>query len=68
MIDDKEEILAVTGYLERHELYGAAQMIYRLARERDEARAMLAHEPATENPGEPWYEPATDSADKETVK
>jgi hypothetical protein len=44
--DDASEILAVSDDLSRRELYGAAQMICRLARERDEARAM--REPTSE--------------------
>jgi hypothetical protein len=37
-IDDEEEILSVAYQLQQRGLYGAAQMICRLARERDEAR------------------------------
>ena len=40
--DDKEEILAVSDELSRFELHGAAQMINRLARQRDEAREECA--------------------------
>jgi hypothetical protein len=40
--DDTAEIVAVSDDLSRRELYGAAQMICRLARERDEARATIA--------------------------
>jgi len=36
---DEKEILAVSDELSRNQSYGAAQMICRLARERDEARA-----------------------------
>jgi hypothetical protein len=39
--DDTAEILAVSDSLARRDLYGAAQMICRLARERDEARAAI---------------------------
>ena len=42
MSDDWEEILTVESALSRRELYGAAQMVCRLARERDAARAALA--------------------------
>ena len=37
MTDDKDEILLIGRQLERRRLYGAAQLIFRLARERDEA-------------------------------
>jgi hypothetical protein len=40
--DDTAEILAVSDDLSRRGLYGAAQMVCRLARERDEARAAIA--------------------------
>ena len=40
--DDQDEIIRVSDQLSRMELYGAAQMVLRLARERDDARRELA--------------------------
>jgi len=40
--DDQDEIIRVSDELDRMELYGAAQMVLRLARQRDEARRELA--------------------------
>ena len=40
-IDDRNEIICIAESLSRDRKYGAAQLIYRLARERDEARAAL---------------------------
>lgn len=37
-IDDKDEIMLIGWQLEQRGLYGAAQLVFRLARERDEAR------------------------------
>jgi hypothetical protein len=41
-VDDEDEIIGIAESLSRGRLYGAAQMIYQLSRERDEARAALS--------------------------
>ena len=38
MTDDKREIMLIGTQLQQRRLYGAAQLIFQLARERDEAR------------------------------
>ena len=48
--DDQDEIIRVSDQLSRMELYGAAQMVLRLARERDDARRALGKEAASR----PW--------------
>ena len=41
-VDDENEIIRIAKGLSRDRKYGAAQLIYRLARERDDARIALS--------------------------